>query len=65
MPKSKARIIRCKTCGKVILGRKPYRKPKELILRAIRRHYKKHHPAKFREFIKKALRTKREKGIIR
>jgi hypothetical protein len=64
MPKAKARIIRCRTCGKVILGRKPYKKPKELILSAIRRHYKRHHPRKFRGFIKKALRTKREKGLI-
>lgn len=64
MPKAKARIIRCRTCGRVILGKKPYRKSKEMILKAIRRHYKKYHPRKFKGFIKKALHTKRKKGII-
>ncbi|MEM5867235.1 MAG: hypothetical protein QXG39_04880 [Candidatus Aenigmatarchaeota archaeon] len=56
-------IIRCRTCGKVITRYKGH-KGLEHRMKMIRRHYKKHHPAKFREFIKKALETKRKKGII-
>ena len=58
------KVIKCRTCGRVILR---YKKPsytKEEILSAIRKHYKKYHPSKFREFIKKALKTKRKKGLI-
>jgi len=52
------KIITCETCGKTIhrFDRTKYPKmhvPKEKILSAIRRHYKKHHPKKFRAFIKK------------
>jgi hypothetical protein len=31
---------------------------------AIRHHYQKHHPSRFRGFHKKAIKTKKEKGII-
>jgi len=58
------KVIRCRTCGKVILRYKKPRYSKEEILSAIRRHYKKHHPRRFKQFIKKALRTKRKRGII-
>jgi phage FluMu protein Com len=72
MPKGKLprfKVIRCKTCGKVIkrFDRHKYARhhvPKEDILSAIRRHYKRHHPKKFRTFTKKALKTKRKKGLI-
>lgn len=63
------KIIHCETCGKVIarFDRTKYPKrhvPKEKILEKIRKHYKKHHPRKFKQFQKKALKTKREKGLI-
>lgn len=35
--------------------------PKEKILSAIRNHYKKKHPAKFRQMYKKAAKTRRKK----
>jgi phage FluMu protein Com len=72
MPKGKVpryKIIRCRTCGKIIRKFDRYKYPrhhvpKEDILAAIRRHYKRNHPRKFREFVEKALRTKRKKGLI-
>ena len=48
----------CKVCGKLIKKRNA---TKEDVLSAIRRHYKKHHPKKFRGFYKKAARTRRKK----
>lgn len=61
--------IYCQTCGNLIkrFRRSAYPRghvPKELILRAIRRHYKEKHPRKFKEFAKKAVRTKIERGIL-
>lgn len=72
MPKNKVpryKTIKCHTCGKTIRRfdrskYKGYHVPKDVILAAIRRHYKRHHKGKFREFQKKALRTKRKKGLI-
>jgi hypothetical protein len=63
------KVIRCKTCGKIIRRFDRYKYPrhhvpKDVILSAIRRHYKRHHPKKFKGFQKKALITKRKKGII-
>ena len=60
------KVIRCKTCGKVIkrFDRTKYTNkhvPKEKILDAIRDHYKKHHPRKFKQFAKKAVKTKRKR----
>ena len=57
--------IRCKTCNKVILAYKKSSYSKEEILSAIRRHYKKHHPERFKKFAKKAVATKKERGIIK
>jgi hypothetical protein len=48
----------CKTCGKLILRRDH---SKEEVLSAIRRHYKRQHPRKFREMIKKAVRTRKRR----
>jgi len=41
-----------------------YKVPASDILAAIRRHYKRRHPRRFRQQIRKALRTKRKRGII-
>lgn len=62
----KTKTIRCRTCGKVIRVFRYNRKkiPKGEILAAIRRHYKRNHPEKFKKFAKKAIKTKKEKGII-
>jgi len=48
----------CRTCGKLIKRRNA---TKEDVLSAVRRHYKKHHPKKFRQFAKKAVATKKRK----
>lgn len=61
--------IYCRTCGELIkrFRRSAYPRrhvPKELILKAIRRHYKERHPKRFKEFSKKAVRTKIERGIL-
>lgn len=70
MPEKKGyKVITCETCGKEIarFRRSAYPKnhvPKEKILQAIRRHYKKKHPQKFKQFAKKAVATKRKKGIV-
>ena len=71
MPKKTGyKEIRCKTCGELIarFRRSAYPRghvPKEKILSATRRHYKKKHPRKFRESIKKGVKArmgKRKKG---
>lgn len=72
MPKEKVarfKKIVCRTCKKTIRRfdrskYKGYKISKADILAAIRRHYKRHHKGKFKEFQKKALKTKRKKGII-
>jgi len=60
MPKGKARIIHCRTCNKVIMGKKPYKKSFPLIMKKVRSHYKRHHPKKFKEMTRKAQRTKKK-----
>jgi len=55
----------CKTCHKKVYYSDGYEKrnalqPKRLI--AVRRHYKKKHPGKFRAFIKKGVRARRRKS---
>lgn len=75
MPKNKVprfKIIHCRHSshpGKVIArfdrSKYPgYSVPASEILAKIRSHYKKHHPRTFKKQIKKALKTKRERGII-
>ena len=61
--------IVCRTCEELIhrFRRSAYPRghvPKELILSAIRRHYKAEHPRKFKEMAKKAVRTKKARGIL-
>jgi hypothetical protein len=56
MPK----VIRCKTCNKVILRVKGHA-GKDKIMSAIRHHYMKSHPQKFKRFSKKASVTKEMK----
>jgi len=60
MPKgdlARYKVIHCETCGKIIarFDRKKYswHVPKDVILKATRRHYKKHHPKKFASWYKK------------
>lgn len=60
------KIIKCKTCGKTIrrFDRTKYpghHVPAGEILAAIRRHYKRNHPGKFRESIRRGV-AKREKA---
>jgi len=59
------KVIHCRTCGKVIrrFDRRRYRGhvPQREILAAIRRHYKKFHPRKFRASIRKGVRTRKER----
>lgn len=57
-------VIRCRTCGKVIRRYKGSMS-KEEKLSSIRHHYKKHHPKRFRKSIRKAIKTKKAKGIIK
>lgn len=72
MPKDKTprfKIIHCRTCGKTIRRfdrskYKGYHVPQDEILAAIRRHYKRNHPKRFKQFAKKAVKTKKEKGLI-
>lgn len=69
MPRNKVpryKIIKCRVrgCGKIIrrFDRTRYpghHVPAERILSAIRRHYKKLHPAKFREMIKKGVKARK------
>jgi hypothetical protein len=47
------KTVHCKTCGAAISG-----STFEERMAKLRRHYKKHHPAKFRKAIKKAIATK-------
>lgn len=61
--------VTCRTCGELIkrFRRSAYPRghvPKSLILKAIRRHYKEAHPRKFKEFAKKAVKTKKARGIL-
>lgn len=56
--------VRCKTCNGIIASYRGSR-TKEWKLSKIRRHYKKNHPERFKQFAKKAVRTKKEKGIIK
>lgn len=63
------KIIKCRTCKATIrkFDREKYpqkRIPKEAILKAVRGHYKKKHPRKFKKSTEKALETKRKKGLI-
>lgn len=48
-----SKTVHCKTCGAAISG---YTFKERMA--KLRRHYKKHHPAKFRKAIKKAIATK-------
>ena len=54
--------IRCRTCGGLIrrFDRSRYagHVPAEVILAATRKHYKEHHPGKFRASIKKGVKTR-------
>lgn len=52
--------IKCSICDARISG---YDMPERM--GKLRRHYKRMHPAKFRQMIKKSIATKREKGIIK
>jgi len=61
--KSEYTVRRCRVCGRIIHRYKGH-KGFEEVMSDIRRHYKKYHPRKFREMIRKALQTKRERGII-
>lgn len=59
--------ITCKTCGKTIRRFDRYKYPGHHvpasdILSAIRRHYKRHHPGKFKESVRKGVRTRRKRG---
>lgn len=58
--------IHCRTCGKLIrrFDRRKYQGhvPPDMILDAIRKHYKKHHPGKFRANIKKGVQTRKKKN---
>ncbi|MGP3705239.1 MAG: hypothetical protein ACKD6O_08125 [Candidatus Bathyarchaeota archaeon] len=56
-------VLRCRTCGRVITRYKGHIGKAER-LRRIRRHYKRYHPKLFKEIIRKALRTKRKRGLI-
>jgi len=56
--------IRCRTCGKIIVRYKGHIGKGERLSK-IRRHYKKHHPKRFKQFSKKAIKTKKEKGMIK
>lgn len=53
------KTIHCKICGKAIRGTTFGARMKKL-----RRHRKKAHPTAHKRSIRKALRTKRERGII-
>ncbi len=57
------KVIRCRTCGKVIqkFDRTKYNwhVPAGVILAAIRRHYKRNHPKKFRTMVRKATHTRK------
>jgi len=61
MATNKTSATHCKTCGKLISRGD---KSKAEKLSAIRKHYKKYHPAKFKKQSKKAIETKKKKGII-
>lgn len=76
MPKQKLpryKVIRCrhkahpgKQIARFDRARYPGRHvPADVILGRIRRHYKREHPGAFRKSIRKALRTKRKKGLIK
>ena len=54
--------IKCSKCGKRIRGTKDVGFKERMA--KLRRHRKKYHPKAHRKSIKKALKTKREKGII-
>ena len=62
------KVIHCRTCGKVIrrFDRRRYHGhvPQDVILDAIRKHYKGEHPGKFRKSIRKGVeaRTKKSTG---
>ena len=66
MPEKKGyKEIHCETCKKLIkrFRRSAYPRghvPKEKIMDAIRHHYKKKHPRKFKQFAKKAVATKKK-----
>jgi hypothetical protein len=57
--------IRCRTCGETIrrFDRSRYagHVPAEVILAATRKHYKEHHPGKFRASIRKGVKTRMSK----
>jgi hypothetical protein len=63
---AKYKYVKCRFCGKRIRYQSP---PKYLIrngidparLKAIRRHYKRQHPKKWREIVEKAVRTRKER----
>lgn len=61
---SRWKVIRCRTCGKVIqkFDKEKYHGdvPADLIFRAIRQHYKKHHPGKFKESIRKGVQSRKK-----
>jgi len=58
-----AKVLRCRICGKIILKKKKGVKyTKEVVLSAIRRHYKEKHPKKFIRIIEKAVRTRKERA---
>jgi len=58
------KVIHCRTCGKVIrrFDRRRYHGhvPQNVILDAIRKHYKGEHPRKFRASIRKGVKTRTE-----
>ena len=56
--------VRCRTCGKIIVRYKGHL-GKATRLKKIRRHYKKYHPKRFKQFSRKAIATKKRKGIIK
>ena len=71
MPKGKVpryKVVQCRTCG-AQFGRfdrskyPGYKVPKEVILKACRRHYKAKHPGKFRASIKKGVQTRKERSM--
>lgn len=53
------KTIHCSICGQAISGYGFADRMEKL-----RRHYKKHHPTAFKKQIRKALETKRAKGLI-
>jgi len=61
-----AKIIHCKTCGRIILKKSPGKSyPKDVILSFTRRHYKKFHPIQFRRMIEAGRRKRALKNPVK